>query len=151
VKNTGNVRLQEVSVEGQSGCAGYPTLLPGASFRCNVSKVSSQANFDAWDITLGSTTAGDTGKLQLAATVTAQPVTVATMQPVTVTVAVPLLSRPSFKVLSAALLDGNQTIRAGEPKTITGSDVCSICLWALASIPNGCRQVLVEVNLGDVA
>jgi hypothetical protein len=148
VNNTGNVRLQGVSVKGQAGCADYPTLLPGASFRCNVSKVSSQADFDAWDLTLGSTTAGDTRKLQLAATVTAQPVTGATMQPVTVTVlvAVPLLSRPSFKVLSAALLGGNQTIRAGEPKTTTGSDVCSIWLWALASILNGCRQVLVEVN-----
>lgn len=120
VKNTGNVRLQGVSVQGQSGCTGFPTLLPGASVTCNVSQVASQADFDSWDLALGSTIAG-AGKLQLTGTVTAQPATGATMQAVTGTVAVPLLSRPSFKVLSAALLGGNQTIRAGETEPITSS------------------------------
>lgn len=121
VKNTGNVRLTTTTVQGQPNCAGLPTLLPGSSAQCNVSKVASQADFDSWDLALGSSDPAVTaaGKLQLSVPVSAKPAAGLQTQSVTATVAVPLVSRPSFKVPVASLVGGNtsQLVKAGKLTT----------------------------------
>lgn len=57
------------------------------------------------------------GMLQLSVVATAQPAAKLAVQQAIGTLAVPLVSKPSFKLPTAALTGGNasQTIRAGEP------------------------------------
>lgn len=128
VTNTGNVRLQAPVVQVQSNCTGLPALGLGASVRCSVTKLASQADFDTWDLAMGSGSQL-TGRLQLAVTVSAQPVTTQALQTATATVAVPLVSRPSFKALAATLSAGNysQAVRAGECQVhLKGETWCAL-------------------------
>jgi hypothetical protein len=115
--NPSNVRLFATTVPGQPNCTALPaTLMPGASASCRVSKVTTQADFDTWDLAIGSSDS-TAGRLQLSVTATAQPAAKLALQQATGTVAVPLVSRPSFKLPTAALAGGNasQSVKAGEP------------------------------------
>lgn len=112
IVNSGNVGLNDTTVVDQTDhCPSVPCLAPGQSHRCNMSRLVSQEDFDAWD--------ANGTRVALAVSITAQPAGVFETAQISNTTngSTVLVSRPSFVLASAAAVVPTEVSFAGESVT----------------------------------